>query len=302
MTSTDGARIPIPRGDGETVVAPPGSGPGFWAGGPSAVATADGIYLAYRLRRPVDAGRGYAMVVARSDDGLAFTPLVTLEKEAFATASFERPALVARPDGGWRLYVSCSTPNSKHWRVDAIDADTPSGFTPDGRVTVWPGDAHTAVKDPVVSVRDGHWEAWVCCHPLDDPHETDRMTSRYATSTDGLAWDWGPIALRPRADTWDTRGTRIAAVLTDRADRVAFYDGRASAAENWNERTGIAVAGVGGEFVPVGYAPAAVSPAGAGALRYVSVVAVPGGYRLYYEASRADGAHELRTEFVHTTG
>ena len=80
MTSTDGARIPIPRGDGETVVAPPGSGPGFWAGGPSAVATADGIYLAYRLRRPVDAGRGYAMVVARSDDGLAFTPLVTLDE------------------------------------------------------------------------------------------------------------------------------------------------------------------------------------------------------------------------------
>ncbi len=83
---------------------------------------------------------------------------------------------------------------------------------------------------------------------------------------------------------------------------MAYYDGRASAAENWNERTGIAIAGAGHEFVPVGYAPAAVSPAGDGALRYVSVIAVPGGYRLYYEASRADGAHELRTELVHITG
>ncbi len=199
MTSAGAALIPIPRGDGVAVVAPPGAGPGFWAGGPSAVATADGIYLAYRLRRPVDAGRGYAIVVARSDDGLAFSPLVTLTKESFATASFERPALVARPDGGWRLYVSCSTPNSKHWWVDAIDADAPAEFTAEGRVTVWPGDEHTAVKDPVVAVQNGHWEAWVCCHPLDDPHETDRMTTRRATSTDGLAWDWGPVVLRPRA-------------------------------------------------------------------------------------------------------
>ena len=301
MTSTGGALIPIPRGDGVTVVAPPGSGPGFWAGGPSAVATADGIYLAYRLRRPVDAGRGYAMVVAHSDDGVAFTPLVTLEKETFATASFERPALVARPEGGWRLYVSCSTPNSKHWWVDAIDADTPSRFTADGRVTVWPGDADTAVKDPVVSVRDEHWEAWVCCHPLDDPHETDRMTSRYATSADGLTWDWGPVALRPRTHL-DARGhPHRGSAHRSRGPRRLLH-GRASVAENWNERTGIAVAGPGGEFVPVGYAAAAVSPQGAGALRYVSVVAVAGGYRLYYEASRADGAHELRTELVHTTG
>ncbi len=56
MTSTDEALIPIRHGDGVTVVAPPGSGPGFWAGGPSAIATADGIYRAHRLRRPVDSG------------------------------------------------------------------------------------------------------------------------------------------------------------------------------------------------------------------------------------------------------
>ena len=74
--------------------------------------------------------------------------------------------------------------------------------------------------------------------------------------------------------------------------------GSASAEENWNERTGIAVAGPDGTFAPLGSRPAAVSPDGAGTLRYVSVVSTREGLRLYYEASRADGAHELRTELV----
>ena len=47
--------------DASIVIDPPGVGPGFWAGGPSAVRASDGtIWLAYRLRRPHGDGRGYA--------------------------------------------------------------------------------------------------------------------------------------------------------------------------------------------------------------------------------------------------
>jgi hypothetical protein len=39
--------------------------------------------------------------------------------------------------------------------------------------------------------RDHHggWHAWICCHPLDEPGEEDRMSTAYATGADGLAWD-----------------------------------------------------------------------------------------------------------------
>jgi len=109
-------------GAGELVVALPGDGPGHWAGGPSALWSDGSFWLAYRLRRPVDRGRGFANVVARSSDGVRFETVATVTSEQFGSASLERPALVRTDDGGWRLYVSCSTRGSKHWWVEALDA------------------------------------------------------------------------------------------------------------------------------------------------------------------------------------
>ena len=51
----------LPRPDHGVVAAkPPGTGPGYWAGAPCAVAGDGEIFLAYRLRRPIAQGRGYA--------------------------------------------------------------------------------------------------------------------------------------------------------------------------------------------------------------------------------------------------
>src|SRR5215218_6864857 len=112
----------------DVVVAPDQDGPGAWAGGPCALAVGAEIWLAYRLRRPVGQGRGYANVVARSTDGLTFSTVVTLGKDQFGGESLERPALVRTADGRWRLYVSVATPGSKHWRVDLVEAATPAGL------------------------------------------------------------------------------------------------------------------------------------------------------------------------------
>lgn len=283
-------------GDSEVVVAAPGPGEGFWAGGPSAVLDGDAVWLAYRLRRPVDRGRGYANVVARSGDGRTVETVSTLTSAQFACASLERPALVRRPDGGWRLYVSCSTPGSKHWWVEAVDADTPAGLATGTRRVVLPGDESEAWKDVVVTADAEGWRMWACRHPLDDgPDRADRMSSWYATSPDGLHWSAPVEALAPVPETWDARGARITSVRHDGQQWWALYDGRRSAEENWRERCGLAVGPRPDDLTAVGGpVPERVGTA----LRYASVVAIGGGLRVYFEATAADGSHDLRTVYV----
>jgi hypothetical protein len=279
--------FPIPGSATPSVVVPaPGRGFGQWVGAPSAALTESGeIAVAYRVRR-VDQ-RGAAVVVASSEDGVSVRTVATLDKDRFGAESLERPALVRRPDGGWRIYVCSATPGSKHWWIDALDADDLAGLETAQRRTVFAGDETVGVKDPVVRVVDGRWHAWICCHPLDVVDAEDRMTTAYATSDDGLSWTWHGTVLAGREGEWDARGARVTAVLPDGR---AAYDGRATAEENFDERTGIAVPEDGRLAATNG--PVA-------AVRYLDVLPLPrGGYRLYYEAPLPDGSHELRTELV----
>jgi sucrose-6-phosphate hydrolase SacC (GH32 family) len=293
---------PLPRWHGsEVVVEPPASRYGAWAGAPSAVRDGDVIYLAYRIRMPLGEGRGVANVIARSTDGVRFTTIAEVHKDRFGAESLERPALVRTPEGRWRLYVSAATPRTKHWRVDLLEADHPAALADAPAHTVLPGDDTVGVKDPVLLYEDG-WHLWASCHPLASFENADRMTTDYATSPDGVRWTWHGIALAGRPGEWDARGVRLSSVVRSGEALLATYDGRASARENWEERTGTAYAtrdGVHfGPFTPA-TAPPTGSPYEPHGLRYVCHVPLADGrYRLYYEATRADGAHELRTELL----
>ena len=289
-----GTGFPIP-GTGRVAVAVPAPGPGEgrWVGAPSAAADPEGGFVvAYRVR--VVDQRGAATVVARSADGEELTTVATLDKGRFGAMSMERPAVVRTPEGRWRLYVCCATPHSKHWWIDVLEAGDPEGLGDAEARTVFPGDELTGVKDPVIRVWDGRWHAWICCHPLDELDEEDRMTTGYATSEDGLAWEWRGTSLAGRPGAWDARGARVTAVL---ADGRASYDGRATKEENFSERTGLArLAGPDGSLVPEGDGPVAE-------VRYLDVVPLPeGGHRLWYEAPLSDGSHELRTELIGEDG
>jgi hypothetical protein len=283
-------RFPLPgSADFDVVVPAPAPGAGNWVGASSAAVDDDGSFvIAYRIRTADQ--RGSQLVIARSRDGVGLTTVGRLDKIRFGAESLERPAIVRTATGRWRLYVSCATPGSKHWRIDAVEAADPTGLQDAEIQPVFPGDDLTAVKDPVIQRVGSQWRAWICCHPLDLPGEEDRMYTRCATSTDGLTWNWGGVALAGRAGTWDARGARVTAVLVDGR---ASYDGRATAAENFSERTGLAT-----QTMP----PDRWTASGDGAVsdaRYLDVVPLAdGGYRIYYEAPLPDGSHELRTELV----
>ncbi|MEU8324219.1 hypothetical protein AB0C33_38175 [Nonomuraea sp. NPDC048881] len=270
----------------------PGRGPQHWAGAPSATLDADGTYvLAYRVR----AGGEDHNAVARSTDGERFTTVAVLPRGRFGAAMVERPALVRLPSGRWRLYVSCATPGTRHWWIGVVEAASPEGLAGADVRPVLTGDARTGVKDPVIRYDGTGWRAWICCHPLETPGAEDRMSTAYATSRDGLNWRPRGTVLTGRPGSWDARGARLTSVLPDGR---ACYDGRASAAENWRERTGLATpagatgAGEAPLLTPVDGPPVAD-------VRYLDVLPLPdGAHRVFYEARLPDDSHELRTELV----
>ncbi|MGY2701471.1 hypothetical protein [Nocardioides sp. HB32] len=286
---------PVPSYDeGVRVVVPaPDAGPGNWAGAASAVLVDGTFWLTYRVRRPLTEGRGVSVVVARSADGVTLEPVAEVHREALGCESFERPVLVALPDGRWRLYLSCATPDSKHWWVDSLTAASPDGLPSGERQVVLPGDDALAVKDPVVEQTPGGWQMWLCCHPLTEAGQEDRMATRLLTSADGLAWDDQGEVLAGRPGRWDARGARVTAVVAQQPLTV-LYDGRPDAASNWHETTGVArwdgIRLVADDEDPV------ASPFSDGAWRYASAVPLPDGRtRFYVEAARPDGAHDLVT-------
>ena len=300
---------------GVTVIAPPGIGPGWWAGACSVVYEQDRrrFLLYYRLRKSRELGRGVECRVAASTDGLAFETIWAARQEEFPTASMERAALVRLSAGGYRLYVSYVDPADNRWRIDLLEAPAPEAFDIGQRrpvLTAADIDAE-GVKDPVLLWLDNQWNMLVSYAPRPEQRRPDMHATGdiYATgvtkshtglalSADGRDFRWQGDVFSP-GKGWDAYAARVSAVLPFGPVFLAFYDGAAGVEENYEERTGLAVSLDLRHFVRLTWkGPLLTSPHGSGSLRYLAVVLAEEQLFYYYEYARPDGSHELRVNAV----
>ncbi len=301
---------------GTTVIAPSGSGSGWWAGAPSGLWTGDRFYLSYRVRRP-QPERGGETRIATSTDGEHFETIWVGRKEQFDTPSIERCALVRTEGGKWRLYVSYVDGATDKWRVDLMEADAPDAFDPATRVPILTAEQIGAegVKDPWVCQVGGAWLMIAsfattppdlagdhqALHGTRDIYNTGhtKSCSGLATSDDGVHWRWEGSILEPRDGQWDSYAARLNTVIYAPPVWLGFYDGSASVAENYEERCGLAYSTDLRAWRRVSLSGPALGPnGGPGSVRYVEAVQGPDWVRYYYEWTRPDGSHELRTSRV----
>ncbi len=305
---------------GTTVIEPLGAGSGWWVGAPSVFWDGENYYLSYRVRRP-QPERGGETRIAVSSDGEHFETIWVGRKEQFNTPSIERSALLRTQEGRWRLYISYVDGADGRWRIDLLEADTPAQFDPATRQEILTAATigGEGVKDPWVCQVGGEWLMLTSfaptpgnlgsanashekMHGTKDVYNTglSKSLSGLASSSDGLTWQWEGAIFEPQENGWDSYAARLNTAVWLPPAWIGYYDGSASVAENYEERCGLATSAdlrTWRRLSPNGPAIGAAKP-GSGSVRYVEAVQGPGWVRFYYEFTRPDGAHELRSSLV----
>lgn len=297
---------------GTPVIQPEGEGSGWWVGAPSVWWDGARYHLAFRTRRP-QPERGGLFQIARSSDGERFEIVTSIRKEDLGTSSIERGALLQTGDGTWRLYLSFVDPDDGRWRIDLMEADSPESLDPVKRVPILTAAdiGGEGVKDPWVCKVGTTWYMIASYAPTpegdvapDDMHGTrdiyntgtSKSLTGLATSEDGLSWRWQGAIFEPSVSGWDAYAARINTVYRQGVLFVGLYDGSKSVEENYEERCGLAVSGDLRSWHRVSTDGPAVGPnGGPGSVRYAEAVQGPDWVRFYYEFTRPDGSHELRT-------
>ena len=167
------------------------------------------------------------------------------------------------------------------------------------------------IKDPWILAHEGAYYMFLSValptsntsqqsHSTLDIYNTGQCLSAtgLAISRDFENWQWQGVVFKPGASGWDCYCRRINSVVPYHRKFVAFYDGSASHAENYEEKTGLAVSSNLRRWEclsPSG--PILTSPHSSGSLRYMDAQPVNGSaesLNLFYEFARADSSHDLR--------
>ncbi|HHY98223.1 MAG TPA: hypothetical protein GX509_05750 [Firmicutes bacterium] len=305
---------------GMPIADPPGQGNGYWIGAPSAIYDDETrrFYIYCRLRKPRGEGRGYECRIYESEDGITLNQIWKATKQDLNTESMERAALVKTPGGIYRLYMSYVDPADGRWRIDLLEAESPSKFDIHKRTKILcAADIGVeGVKDPYILIVGGKYYMFLSYAPPapNADHETrkamhatfdvyntgiTKSCTGLAVSLDGVNFSWIGDVLSPGDSGWDKYATRISSIIYAPPVFTAFYDGIPDVKDNYEEKTGLAISFDLVHFerlTPGG--PILTSPNSPGTLRYIEVVPHEDKFYYFYEFARPDGSHDLRVSIV----
>lgn len=290
---------------------------GYWAGAPGVFYAADerAWYLTYRIRRPrgVAPDRGGEARIARSTDLQNWQDVWSVTKDKFNTASIERAAIRKGPDGQWRYFTSYVDSADGRWCVSCLKADDIRNLDPARAQSVFKGPSLQVegIKDPWILSYDGAFYMFLsialptpktsqASHSTLDIYNTGECLSAtgLAISRDLENWQWQGVVFKPGASGWDRYCRRINSVVPYQQKFIAFYDGSAGHAENYEEKTGLAVSSDLRRWECLSPSnPVLTSPHSSGSLRYIDAQPAngsPGPLNVFYEFARPDSAHDLR--------
>ena len=300
--------------NGFVVREPVGKQPGYWAGAPGAFFAGpnDGWYLTYRIRRPrgVEPDRGGESRIAHSKDLKNWKDVWSVTKDRLNSASIERCALRRGPDGLWHHFISYVDPADGRWCLSVMKARDVASLSLATLQPVFKAKALglEGVKDPWLFEENGTFHMLLSValptaatnersHDTLDIYNTGECVSAtaLASSRDLSQWDWKGVIFAPEKPGWEQYCRRINSIIPHDGKYFGFYDGSASSAENYEEKTGLAVSTDLKRWQSLTTSgPLVTSPHGSGSLRYVDAQVVQDKAHLFYEFARPDGAHDLR--------
>jgi hypothetical protein len=299
---------------GRIIREPVGNRSGYWAGAPGAFyePAEKAWYLTYRLRRPrgVQPDRGGEARIARSADLTTWEDIWSVNKKEFNTASIERSAIHRGKDKIWRYFTSYVDAADGRWCVAMLrGTDAAQLYTRNVEIifTAQPLKLE-GIKDPWIFRHDDVYYMFLSVavpthntteqsHASLDIYNTGECLSAtgLAVSSDLDHWEWKGVVFQPEAAGWDCYCRRINSVVPMNGNYLAFYDGSAGHAENYEEKTGIAISTDLRHWRTLSVnGPAHISPFGSHSLRYMDAQADGRNAFLFYEYARQDGAHDLR--------
>lgn len=215
------------------VLEPDTNAPEWWAGAPSVVRDEHGVFWLAARMRTADAPRGlrgYEIRILRSDDGVHFTKVHSINREDVSIPGFERPALLIDPKTKKFKLYGCGPWDGGPWSIIKWDdADSPAEFVADTaqpviqpRDKTYPRDIRPdGYKDPVIIHANGAYH----CYLIGTIRRTERIYHFQSPGGD----TWEPVGNYYESimdlDGWHDFYVRPASVVPVGVGYLFFYEG-----------------------------------------------------------------------------